>query len=267
MVAPIEMSRALAIATATQNANWHYGPVLSRLETAMQHTWRDRQWEFGLCRVCGSVLLRCTAETPYTVCEDCDPLVAEHYHETETIQTGTPRWDKTCPLLFQRLIRGETRPHYMDDTAMREVVAWTPDWDTAKGLVLVGDSGTGKTLALWTLSRKLEEAGTRMDIYTAVELSRELSSHARDLSAAIHLWKTRVLAIDDLGKERITPAAAALLWELIDRRYQALVPTIITTRFRGQQFADRFTEMALGGDILRRIRDATRAVTFKLATK
>jgi hypothetical protein len=242
------------------------------MEMRMIRTWGDgtKVWEVGLCRICGQAISEAENDEapgyPATVCKACAPLSEAHYRDG--IQTVTPedsRFEDECPRLFRSMLLDELEPHYVDSEAYRTVVDWRPD--SGSGLIIVGDSGTGKTLALWGLKRELMKQDIRCDLYGAVELSRELSRHAKDLDVALHLWKTKVLMIDDMGKEPITPAASALFWELVDRRYQNMVPTIITTRFSGKAFEDRFREPALGHDIRRRIKDTCRPVQFKAKGK
>jgi len=241
-----------------------FEPETHQNQTGMVHrmakVWTEgTQWAQGQCRVCGANLSYAgTDDLPVTVCETCEPLADDHY-ATEQIAI-TRKWEDECPALYRKMILRDIDPHYIDEAALEKVAKWHPKDRT--GLILVGNSGTGKTLALWALKRNLMKDGIRCDFYSAVEIARELSRHAKNLDVAVHLWNTRVLMIDDLGKEPVTPAASALFWELIDRRYQHQVPTIITTRFRGEGFSERFREPALGTDIRRRIKDTCKPVQF-----
>jgi len=236
----------------------------SEMVHRMAKTWSgDTRWERGQCLVCSTPIFGGEHEEfPVTVCAACESIVDMHYEiASQSGPASGPAWEDECPTLYRDMISGHITPHNVDEKAMDRVTSWSPGHRT--GLILIGNSGTGKTLALWTLKRKLMQSGIRCDFYSAVEVARELSRHAKDLEAAIHLWKTRVLMIDDLGKEPVTPAASALFWELIDRRYQNQVPTIITTRYRGEQFAARFREPALGTDIRRRMKDTCVPIAFE----
>jgi DNA replication protein DnaC len=71
-----------------------------------------------------------------------------------------------------------------------------------------------------------------------------------------------VLLIDDLGKEKLTSAVAALLWELIDARYSNRRPMVITTRYGGAEFEARFGDVVLGTDIRRRVTECCDVVSF-----
>jgi DNA replication protein DnaC len=70
--------------------------------------------------------------------------------------------------------------------------------------------------------------------------------------------------IDDLGKEKSTPAMAALLWEVLDKRYGRGLPLVITTRFSGAELRQRYGEECLGDDIVRRLNELCTGVLFAL---
>ena len=114
------------------------------------------------------------------------------------------------------------------------------------------------------LARELEREGRKPVMLTAVELYRRLARAARDAEAVPDLWGCSVLMIDDLGKEKVSPAAASLFWEVLDRRYQAGLPVILTTRWEGGDLRERFGEAYLGDDILRRLNALCSRVLFVL---
>jgi DNA replication protein DnaC len=192
-------------------------------------------------------------------------LVREHYDGTQRPAnvTLTPQWDEQCPPLLKEAITGQL-PAVIDRAAYNRVVAWRPTAG-GKGLFVLGPSGTGKTTALWALARELEREGCAPLILTGVELGRQLSQAARDISSVEHLWRCRVLMIDDLGKEKSTPAMAALFWEVLDKRYLHQRPLVFTSRFDGDAMRVRFGEECLGDDIRRRINELCRGVRFTIA--
>lgn len=245
---------------------------------AMQHkmaaTWSEpgSRWRHGKCIVCGCDMpadevqieaLEATIEAVAAVCDACEEIVEDSYQSGGRAICGatspTPRWDVECPILFRRIIDGTINPP-IDRSAMEKVLRWDLN---SRGLILIGESGSGKTSTLWALFRNLERDGISPQLWTAVDMARELSKYAKNLEEAKHLWNCGVLMVDDLGKETITPAASALFWELVDRRYSAQLPIIITTRFTGNDFAERFREPTLGGDIRRRLKDMCKTVLFE----
>lgn len=249
----------------------------TRWENRLAATWGSGnrgEWAvtLGCCKGCGCEIDTTptpmtfageTVEFPSTVCEDCMALVREHYDPKrieEVDATATPKWDQNCPERHKQVALGQVRPANIDWAAFERVTGWEPT--NGRGLILTGAPGTGKTSALWLLARNLELAGVQPITIGSVELGRVLSEAARDIREVGWLYRCRVLLIDDLGKEKASPAMAALLWEVFDRRLSAGLPVIVTTNFDGDGLASRFAEKHLGDAIRRRISELCRHVHF-----
>jgi len=256
----------------------------TRLHHRMVESWgRNATNEWlpgqGVCKVCArrfcaagediveTELMGESITIPVPVCDDCSPLVSEHYHQGEQADgedaTATPQWDEMCPLRFKEAIQMPSLPPRIDRSAFSRVEGWK--WHP-RGLYVVGPTGTGKTTAFWALARELEQDGTKPVILRAVELGRQLSTAARDLKDVQHLCRCRVLMIDDLGKEKANPAMSSLLSEVFDARYGDRLPVIVTTRFSSKELRERFAEPSIGEDICRRLYELCDGVTFE-ATK
>lgn len=243
----------------------------------LSDTWgagERKEWGAGVCKVCCRAIDAAPVkfdagnlgviEVSVTVCDDCNECVREHYSGSSVVNEVkmTPKWDEECPMRLKELLETSAYPPNFDQDAFKQVGTW--NGGSAKGLALVGPSASGKTTSLWGLFRKLERTGDNPVFLTGVELFRTLAKAARDLEQIDWLCSARILMIDDLGKERCSPAAAALLWELLDRRYQNKLPFFCSTRFSGDELKQRFGEVQLGGDILRRLNELCRPVRFKL---
>jgi hypothetical protein len=251
----------------------------TRWENRLAKTWgggQHAEWEMGqpVCRGCRTeidgtptshIVGGATITLPVSVCEDCMALAREHYGQTPTEQAGevsmTPKWDELCPPRFKEAIDGKLPPT-VDVQAFRRVVSWRPT--DRKGIAMKGPSGSGKTTAFWALARELERERTAPVVLTAVELGRILSKAARDMEKMEWLGRCRVLMIDDLGKEKSTPAMAAGLWEVLDMRYGLGLPLILSTRYSGDELRGRFGEECLGDDITRRLNELCFGVKFAL---
>lgn len=253
----------------------------SRWENLLVRTWGDggkvEPWDFGQrrCRGCKAeiddapfhfTIAGVTGKLPVTVCDECMSLVREHYGQSDRQPAEvslTPKWDEKCPPRFREVIDGTIGiPPSVHRESYTRAIAWR--LSEPKGLAMVGSEGAGKSLSLWSLAREIEREGTEPVVISAIELGRVLARAARDIEAIDWLCDCRVLMIDDLGKERATPAVGALLWELLDRRYQHRRPVILTTRFSGEAMRDRFAEPHLGDDIRRRLNEICVALRFNL---
>lgn len=249
----------------------------SRMEAALVQTWGSGQhepWddEAGMCRICRASIdsqLTAIGEGEFsltmrgTICDQCNELVRAHYYATGKPSeiTLTPSFDEQCPEKTRELIETGATPYNIDAQAMARVKSWRPNG--AKGLAICGPAGSGKTLAAWSLFRELEREGCSPKMLTAIQLGRILSEAARDIHDVSWLYNCRVLMIDDLGKEKLTPSMAALFWEVLDKRYGMGRPIILTTRFNGQELQARFGEQYLGEDIRRRLNELCVAVRFE----
>lgn len=251
----------------------------TRWEKTLAATWGrgDRgEWEvgMGICKGCAreidstptcAEVVGVALAIPSTVCDDCMVEVREHYDPAgcaEAVEpTATPRWDANCPPRHREVALGEKRPSMIDWAAFETVRAWRTDTHP-KGLAMQGEPGTGKTSAFWALARELELAGVAPITIGSVELGRVLAEAARDVREVAWLYRCRVLMIDDLGKERPTPAASSLLWEILDRRHSHGLPIIITTNFSGASIEARFCDEHLGGAIRRRLNELCAPVWF-----
>lgn len=279
----IQDSRALTEARNVRDATGLEIAILQHKRTQWEcrlvSTWGagDRpEWDHGICKGCGCAVddqptTVSIAETSLTLratcCEPCMDLVRVHYgtERGDVNESETPKWDQHCPPRLRQAIEQRMRPPGANMEAIERVAAWRPD--QPKGLAIMGNEGSGKSLALWTLYRELERAQMNPFAISGVELGRQLSKAARDINDVRWLARARVLLVDDFGKERATPAVGALLWEVLDERYNHNLPLIFTTRFTGDELTERFGEKYLGDDIRRRLNAICRAVNFTTMPK
>ena len=187
-------------------------------ERTLVQTWGASdaaEWSVGCgrCKVCGAsiddtptVVFVAGADLtlPCNVCDDCMEIVRDHYSqqgpETEDVTT-TPNWDRDCPPRFRDAVLADELPPRVDRDANARVMRW--DSASMRGPLMTGAPGTGKTTTFWALARKLEQAGHSPKCLSSVELGRILSNAAKDIREVSWLYNSRVLMIDDLGKEKL----------------------------------------------------------------
>jgi DNA replication protein DnaC len=92
----------------------------------------------------------------------------------------------------------------------------------------------------WVDSFRLEEAFTGYGAGNA-DLTR--------------LRTSRLILLDDLGKEKLTDKVASGIFKIIDHRTSHGLTTIITSNFTPTALADRFADETLGGAIRGRLID------------
>jgi DNA replication protein DnaC len=120
-----------------------------------------------------------------------------------------------------------------DPSAVPALRAWL---ETNRWLILEGEYGAGKTGLTVALLRVIAERGDSVLFVNAPAMLRRVRAtyakhdEAESESAVIDsLAEADVLAIDDVGKERLSEWGSELLYDLVNRRYSAGRRTIVTT--------------------------------------
>lgn len=101
------------------------------------------------------------------------------------------------------------------------------------GLYLAGPTGTGKTHLVAAILQELVEQGVPV-LFQAVpdllDLLRPGSGSPEQVAERLQAVKTtELIALDDLGAERETPWATERLYVIINARYNARLPTLVTS--------------------------------------
>jgi len=126
--------------------------------------------------------------------------------------------------------------------------------DEGLGLLFCGDNGVGKThLAVAVLRELVTEKGARGQYWDFHQLIRAIKSSfdretkTTELQVLQPVVDTDVLLLDDLGAWKMTEWMNDTLFYILNNRYMAKRPTVITTNFQ-----DVTREKALAADHLRR---------------
>lgn len=103
------------------------------------------------------------------------------------------------------------------------------------GLYIHGGVGTGKTTLASALARKFAESGYRVMLTTAIGMLERIQetygTEASSLAACHGYGECDVLVIDDLGKEGASAWSVMTLFQILNMRYEAMLPTIVTTQY------------------------------------
>lgn len=148
-----------------------------------------------------------------------------------------------------RVVAAIEQGHLQPTNALRTVQAFDSKPSTIWCLLLGGVVGTGKSTAAGVLAYEYARRGFRIAWLRASEAARTLFGEEADRRFA--LWRTaKLLVIDDLGTEMVTPAWQQSIDELLDYRWQHSLRTIITTNIKPETFKENY-----GARVARRIRD------------
>lgn len=99
-----------------------------------------------------------------------------------------------------------------------------------QGLLFWGDVGTGKTFSAACIANALLDRRIPVVMTSFVKLLESVQSFKEDEEKLMsQLNRAKLLIIDDLGAERGTDFALEKVYNIIDSRYRARLPMILTT--------------------------------------
>lgn len=98
-----------------------------------------------------------------------------------------------------------------------------------KGLLLYGHCGTGKTYAACEVANALIDKGYSVLVTNFAKVLNSLQGTYEKQEYIDDINSNSLLVLDDLGIERDTPFAREQVYNIIDARYRAGLPMIITT--------------------------------------
>lgn len=114
------------------------------------------------------------------------------------------------------------------------------------GLFLIGGYGTGKTHLAAAIANQLMQAGTPVICMTMIDLLakiRETYDRSDATEAQVMRLYTDIplLVVDDLGSEQPTEWGSTMIFSIINARYEAYMPTIVTSNCGADELVQRMT--------------------------
>lgn len=128
------------------------------------------------------------------------------------------------------------------------------------GLLLVGAYGTGKTHLAAAIANDLIDRGIPLMFDTFSGYLERLKTEfgEKDRYCLKNMCETPVLFIDDIGKEKQSEWSESVLYEIINTRYEAMLPIVITSNVDGREL-----EKMLGGATYSRLCEMCRKVNVR----
>lgn len=124
--------------------------------------------------------------------------------------------------------------------AKKYCIEFSKMYEQNQGLLFWGTVGTGKSYTAACIANYLLEENTSVVMTSFVRILQEMQGFDREREEAFinKLNRVKLLIIDDLGAERSTDYALEKVYGIIDNRYRAKKPLILTTNLTLWQMQD-----------------------------
>lgn len=204
------------------------------------------------------------------ICDDCDRKRQEEYAARYPGAALTPqeRLEKKWAKFMADFPDYETTaPGFLWPKQYQEALAWYPKNTNGSGLLLTGKSGAGKTRTLFQVLEKCLKYQIFPTYYAAEDLARKISDSwykVGKLEQIVNqLIRVPVLAIDDLGQERMTARVEESWYAIIRGRCEHRKPILATTMYSDERLAQRFSNnIEQGIAIVRRLKEYCQVIPF-----
>ncbi len=149
--------------------------------------------------------------------------------------------EKYLECTFERDDRQEVQ---IRETCLKYVEKWEEVKETNIGLAFVGDVGTGKTFYAAAIANAMIDKGVAAIITTIPALHTAMIANYGENRDFIlnQIRSIPLLVLDDVGVERSTPTAMENAYTIINERYKAKKPLIITTNISKAEMLNPATE-------------------------
>jgi len=121
------------------------------------------------------------------------------------------------------------------------------DVQAGRSVYVFGPNGTGKTTFACALAKQLVDMGVTVRFENSKRIIGEIQESFKGKYTDVVERSTscRVLVLDDLGKEQPTPHSLSVLYQIIDSRYSAGKPTVVTSNFSRGALVNRWEQADL----------------------
>lgn len=110
--------------------------------------------------------------------------------------------------------------------------------ERGKGLLFLGNTGTGKTFTSCAIANALLDKGYSVRVTTFAEVAAKLQGNWDKQEVYDELCDYALLVLDDLGAERDTSYMSEIVFTVVDARSAAKKPMIVTTNIDAGEFAN-----------------------------
>lgn len=146
------------------------------------------------------------------------------------------------------------------------------------GLIICGNYGVGKTHLAAAMANQIMSTGTGVICMTMIDMLNRIKEEFSkrtdgDEAGVLNIYKkVPLLIIDDMGKEPPTEWAESTIFNIINARYEAMLPIVITTNYRPNELASRLVPKGMHDDrtapaIVDRLHETCKVVVIRGTTR
>ena len=154
-----------------------------------------------------------------------------------------------------RAYEGDTFADYAVTAANRDAVdaAHMMVADEIKGLFLHGEKGTGKTKLAAIIANERARAGKPVLFASVPDLMADIRASfdgGKTAETVRAVKETPFLVLDDLGAEKMSEWVGEQLFCIVNHRYNAMLPTVVTSNYNPTQIIRRMATVDRGGNVV-----------------
>ena len=215
-----------------------------------------RQLKNRNCTRCNAVVI--TSENSLDIfCDKCTKEI-ESEKQLRSAEKLKEAWERICPPLHKQTDIDKLPNMEASNTAL----AWQFN---ERGLLLHGQTGTGKSRTAWLVLKTAHFEGKKILVLNGASAIRYAAIFSTSTADA-EKWIDRhanvdVLFMDDAFKVKLTESYEAALFAVIDSRMENLRPIIATTNDTGETLAGRMSQDR-GAAMVRRLRECCDSIGF-----
>ncbi len=216
------------------------------------------------CKGCGTVFI-CQASEYIAkfvkFCSECSDRQAS-IDQARAIQASLATQQGQGAAFVPATFR-DTVPHKLPrPERLQRVLRWQFG---AKGLVMHGPTGSGKSRCLWELLKRERNLGRRVRVLDHGSSYDYAGMYAKDTAAASQWVQVHstidLLALDDVFKAKLTDSFEQALFTIVSTRTERGLPMVVTCNDVGDSIAARMSPDR-GPAFVRRLREFCDAISF-----
>lgn len=199
-----------------------------------------------------------------TTCPECSEKLIEAdrvriiSEGSKNLRNRLEMWKRICPPLY-----AETEPYKLPHPSkLDRVMQWKCN---PKGLILIGETGSGKSRCAWLLLKREFLACKSLSVINAGSGYSFAKSYSEGTDAASGWIRKHcnadILLMDDAVKVKLTEAYEGALFMIINYRNENCLPIIATLNDTGETLGERLS-LDRGPALIRRIREFCDTIVF-----